>query len=286
VCERSRFLAWDFLEGSAVIDIKRRGRASWIFVGVLIIVGFLGLRWVILSEAQAQERDLQIEELRQAEQEARARAEAARRLAVQAQDEAVKKVEELRNAAVEAAKQAEELARAVAEAARKAAPLPQRHFLEKGKSYVFCWQQLNIGPAVVLEEPRDNWVQVRADDTDQWITLSMVHLIMVVREGKEKKDIGKGAVEAKGTVKGVVTFLGKPVPKGTVAFHPEQGNAVEAEIKDGQCAAKDVPVGSLRVTVTAEGLPEKYAGKEQTPLRFQVQKGENQVTIVHLHQVG
>jgi hypothetical protein len=195
VCERSRFLAWDFLEGSAMVHIERRGRAGWIFVGVLIIVGFLGLRWAAISEAQVQDRDQQIEELRQAEQEARARAEAARRLAVQAQDEAAKKVEELKNAAAEAARKAEELARAVAEAAKKAVPPPQRHFLEKGKSYLF-YPLITVSPAVVLEEPRENWVKVRWNDTDQWINLNLVHRITAASEGKEKKGTDKAMAEA------------------------------------------------------------------------------------------
>jgi hypothetical protein len=220
-----------------------------------LAVVFLGLRWAAVAEAQ--DKDRRIEELRQVEAEARARAEAARQQAEKIQAE---------------------LKSAKAEQEAKAAPLPARHFLEKGKSYFFSWQN-SIGPAVVLEEPRDHWVKVRTGGYDQWINLNTVYRVMTTPEAKDKKDPEKGAVEAKGTVQGVVVFLGKPVTKGKVVFHPEKGSPVEAVIKDGQYTAKDVPAGTLTVTVAAEGLPEIYASKEQTPLMFQVRKGVNQIDL-------
>jgi hypothetical protein len=228
------------LEGDAVNHFERRGRASWALVVILLLVAALGVGWAYTAVRA---------------QEARARAEEAL---------------------------AAEQARQQAEQAKKAAPLPQRHFLEKGKSYTFVWQNERIGPAVVLEELRDNWVKVRVppEDMDQWVNLSTVQRFWVIPEAKGGKDTDKGAAEAKATVQGVVTFNGKPVANGRVSFHPEKGKAVEAETnEDGIYSAKDVPVGSLWVTVTAKRLPEKYAGKDQTPLRFQVQKGVNQVDI-------
>ena len=184
---------------------------QWIFLGVLVLVGFLVLRWAALSEAQAPD---------------------------------------------------------------------QKHFLEKGKSYTFSWQD-TMGPAVVLEEPRDNWVKVRRLESDMWINLNTVHRVTAAPQAREKKDAEKEAAEAQGTVQGVVTFLGKPVPKGKVTFHPEKGNPVEAVLNEnGQYTAKGVPVGALSVTVKAEGLPEKYAAKDTTPLpKVEVRKGANQVDI-------
>jgi hypothetical protein len=229
-------------------------------VGVLLLVGFLVLRWAALSEAQAQ---AQVEEQRRAADEARVRAEEAKQLADKLQ----------------AAK--EELRRAQAEnAAKGVAPLAQRHFLEKGKSYTFSWQD-TIGPAVVLEELRDNWVRVRMNDLNTWINLNTVHRVTAAPQDREKKDADRGAVGDKGTVQGVVTFLGKPVPKGKVTFHPEKGNPVEADLdENGSFMAKGVPVGSFGVTVKAEGLPEKYAVKDTTPLKFVVMTGVNEVHIV------
>jgi hypothetical protein len=235
------------LEGDAVDHFERRVSLRWVTLFVLVMVGLLGVGWAYTSAILAQERE------RQQAEEARAQAEAAKQFADPARREA----------------------------AEKAAPLPQRHFLEKGRSYYFSWQNF-IGPAVVLEEPRDGWVRVkvRGDDSDQWINLSTVHRIMVAPQAKGGKDTDERVVGATGNIKGVVTFLGKPVANGRVSFHPEKGKAVEADTsEDGTYSAKDVPVGSLRVTVTAKGLPEKYADKEQTPFLFQVQKGENQLDI-------
>jgi hypothetical protein len=158
------------------------------------------------------------------------------------------------------------------EQANKAAPLPQRHILEKGKSYLFWWQTRNVN-AVVTEEPRDNWVKVRAEGADQWINLSNVHGVMVAPEAKGGKDADKGTVE------GRVTFLGKPIEKGKVVFHPEKGNPVEADIKDGKYTAQGIPVGTFLVTITGEGLPEKYARKNETPLRIECHKGANDANI-------
>jgi hypothetical protein len=187
---------------------------QWIFLGVLLIVGFLGLRWAALSEAQAP---------------------------------------------------------------------AQKHFLEKGKSYTFSWQD-TMGPAVVLEEPLDNWVKVRRLESDMWINLNTVHRVTAAPQAREKKDAEKGAGEAKGTVKGTVTFLGKPVPKGKVTFHPEKGDPVEADIKDGKYTAKGLPVGPFRVTIKAESVPVRYADKNTTPLRVEIRHEEISTMDFDLNQ--
>jgi hypothetical protein len=137
------------------------------------------------------------------------------------------------------------------------APLAQKHFLEKGKSYTFYGQGF-IDTAVVLEEPRDNWVKVRVKERDgaeydQWINLSIAHRVVPTPQAREKKDAEKGAVETKGTVKGIVTLNGKPVEKGKVTFRPEKGDPIQAEIKDGHCTAEGVPVGT--VMIIFKGLP-------------------------------
>jgi hypothetical protein len=230
---------------------RRQVGFQWIFIGVLLLgvllpVGFLGLRWAALSAAQAQAQDKDRE------------SEVQKRLyqkAVQEAERALKGVGDL------------------------VAPLAQKHFLEKGKSYSFSWQD-TIGPAVVLEEPRDNWVKVRWHDSDVWINLTTVHCIMAAPQAGEKKDAGKGALEGKGTIKGIVTLNGKPVPKGKVTFHPEKGNPVEADLdENGSFMAKGVPAGSFGVTVKAEGVPAKYADKDKTEIQFQVSRGENVMNL-------
>jgi hypothetical protein len=61
-----------------------------------------------------------------------------------------------------------------------------------------------------------------------------------------------------------VTFAGKPLPGGTVAFHPEKGKAVVATLQpDGTYEAKDVPVGKCRVTIETESA--KPQAKDKAP---------------------
>jgi hypothetical protein len=77
------------------------------------------------------------------------------------------------------------------------------------------------------------------------------------------------------TVRGTVTFQGKPVGKGTITFHTKQGEAIEAEIKFGEYSAENVPVGMFRLTIKAAGVPAKYADKDKTEIQFQVSRGKN-----------
>jgi hypothetical protein len=141
------------LEGTAVHYIGRQIGVRWVLMGLLIVAGFLGLRWTAISEAQTQTQDRaqQIEELRRAEAEARAKAEAAKQQAEQL------------------------LAKSLLE--QNKAPVPvQKHFLEKGKSYYFVWvNQLGGQTCVVLEEPKDSWVKVRdGNNQEAWINLGLV----------------------------------------------------------------------------------------------------------------
>jgi hypothetical protein len=247
-----RFLASSGRVG-AMSQFGRPVGFQWIFIGVLLIVGFLGLRWASLSEAQAQEKDKNREELKKEELQKLLYLKA-----VQEAERALKGVGDL------------------------VAPLAQKHFLEKGKSYSFSWQD-SIGPAVVLEEPRENWVKVRVKDRDrggeeidQWINLNTVHRVVPTPQAREKKDAEKGAVETKGTVKGIVTLNGKPVEKGKVTFRPEKGDPIQAEIKDGRYTAEGVPVGTARVIL--KGLPGQDINVDtnlNTVLEVRVKEGEN-----------
>jgi hypothetical protein len=223
---------------------------QWIFMGVLLLgvllpVGFLGLRWAALSAAQAQAQDRESEVQKLLYQKA-----------VQEAERALKGVGDL------------------------VAPLAQKHFLEKGKSYTFSWQD-TIGPAVVLEEPRDNWVKVRTKERDgaekdQWINLNTVHRVTAAPQAGEKKDADKGAGEAKGTVKGIVTLNNRLIEKGKVTFRPEKGKAVEAEIKDGRYTAEGVPVGTVKVLFKGlPGLEINVDTKLNTVREVRVKEGAN-----------
>jgi hypothetical protein len=158
-------------------------------------------------------------------------------------------------------------------AVRVAGPAPKPYFLEVGKNYVFSWPHGSLFGAVV-EEPRDNWVKIKnqiaeGKEATYWINLTKVLHVMADLEAR---------VET-GSVKGTIALDGKPIEKGRVAFHPEKGKSVEADIKDGAFSAAEVPVGSVRVTIHTEGAPVKYADKNRTPLAIEVKKGENPVIV-------
>jgi hypothetical protein len=75
------------------------------------------------------------------------------------------------------------------------------------------------------------------------------------------------------TVRGTVTFQGKPLVKGKVTFHHETGEAIEAEINEtGSYSAKEVPVGQYRVTIKAAGVPAKYADKYKSEIQCDVRR--------------
>jgi hypothetical protein len=82
-------------------------------------------------------------------------------------------------------------------------------------------------------------------------------------------DMGTGSAEGK------VTFKGKPVAEGKLAFHPDGGKPVVADIKGGAYSAKGVPLGQFWVTVESAGVPRRYADPKTTPLRAEVKKGKN-----------
>ena len=88
------------------------------------------------------------------------------------------------------------------------------------------------------------------------------------------------AEEVTGAVQGKVTYNGAPLPGGTVAFHPEKGKPVEAKTnEDGTYSADKVPVGRMRVSIKAKGLPKKYSSEKTTPLLVEVQKGRNNIDV-------
>jgi hypothetical protein len=107
----------------------------------------------------------------------------------------------------------------------------------------------------------------------------------VVSDGGELKvqpaPKGKaGALDGGGSVEGTVTFKGRPVATGKVSFHSAKGKPVVVEIHHGKYSAKEVPLGSLRVTCEFEGAPKKFLDPKTSPLRFEARGGKNVVDIV------
>lgn len=81
------------------------------------------------------------------------------------------------------------------------------------------------------------------------------------------------------TVSGKITFDGQPLAKGKMVFHPDQGETVEIEVKDGAFSAAKMPLGKMKVTFEFDGVPNKYESAATTPLRVMIQKGKNQVAF-------
>ncbi len=103
---------------------------------------------------------------------------------------------------------------------------------------------------------------------------------------------------ATGSVEGKVVYRGKPLPGGTVGFHPARGKPVIARIDaEGNYLAPAVPVGEVKVTVETESakpkggglpkvqqaryiaIPEKYARPATSGLTYTVQKGRQTLNI-------
>jgi hypothetical protein len=152
-------------------------------------------------------------------------------------------------------------------------PAAKAPALRQGRAYMFA-SQTGWLRGVVAEEPRDNWVRVRAPgdqgrEVSQWINLAHVTRIMEETAGEAET----------GDPRGKVTIDGEPVLKGKVTFYPEVGEPIEAEIKNGSYAATEVPVGTSRVTIQGAGVPPRYTDKERTPLRLRVRKGENTLDL-------
>jgi hypothetical protein len=87
-----------------------------------------------------------------------------------------------------------------------------------------------------------------------------------------------GCGEMKGRVSGQVSFNGSPLPAGKITFICEGGNkpVLSADIREGKYEIKEVPVGSVKITVATykpsgtverpHGLgPTKRPGTDNTP---------------------
>jgi hypothetical protein len=89
----------------------------------------------------------------------------------------------------------------------------------------------------------------------------------------------KAADQETGNLKGIVTLDGKPLDKGKVLFHPKDAKPIEVEIKDGSYTAKDVPTGTMPVTVEGEGVPKAFTDAKTSPLQIEVKKGQQEANF-------
>ena len=87
------------------------------------------------------------------------------------------------------------------------------------------------------------------------------------------------AEETTGSIRGTVTIVGYPLPKAQVVLHPGSGKAVSGRVRDGAFTFEKLPAGTLRVSVTGEGVPRRYADPTTSGLSVRVNAGSNQVRL-------
>jgi hypothetical protein len=109
--------------------------------------------------------------------------------------------------------------------------------------------------------------------------------------------VGCSGGPATGEVSGTVTYDGKAVPFGSIAFYPADGKgpSTGGTITDGKYSVSKVPVGTMKVRISgakdmkeqkmsydekappvftsSELLPPKYSDDKATELKYDVQAG-------------
>jgi hypothetical protein len=83
------------------------------------------------------------------------------------------------------------------------------------------------------------------------------------------------------TFGGKVTHQGKPIASGVIFFH---GPAPAMQmgmgtIADGKYTATDVPLGQVKVSFQAPGVPEKFADPNKSELSFAIVPSMNTLDI-------
>jgi hypothetical protein len=82
-----------------------------------------------------------------------------------------------------------------------------------------------------------------------------------------------GCSKATSTFTGKVTYEGRPVTSGVIYFlgpAPEMRMGMGTIIEDGTYTATDVPVGEVRISFQAPGVPPKYSDPNTSGLVVQI----------------
>jgi hemoglobin len=107
---------------------------------------------------------------------------------------------------------------------------------------------------------------------------------IVEKSGKSKEDKKEGDKKEdeanKASVSGTITFKGKPVTGGTIAFHAMEKSSTATIQPDGTYELVGILAGTYKITIdTADAvpkvvLPRKYENPDTSGLRFTVVKGK------------
>jgi hypothetical protein len=94
------------------------------------------------------------------------------------------------------------------------------------------------------------------------------------------------------TVKGSVSYQGKPIPAGIVKFYGSGNRSSMAYVRDGAFTVTDLPPGEVKVTVEPDGssekgkgaakavvIPKKYANPETAGLVFTITRQTRELAI-------
>jgi toxin HigB-1 len=87
------------------------------------------------------------------------------------------------------------------------------------------------------------------------------------------------AEETTGSIRGTVTIVGNPLPKAQVVLHSGSGKAISGRVRGGAFTFEKLPAGTLRVSVTGEGVPRRYADPGTSGLPVRVKAGSSQVRL-------
>ena len=84
------------------------------------------------------------------------------------------------------------------------------------------------------------------------------------------------------TFHGTVSYRGQPVKSGVIYFlgpAPQMQMGMGTIYDDGTYTATDVPVGQVRVSFQAPGLPEKYGDPNKSELIYTIKSGTTSLDI-------
>jgi hypothetical protein len=84
------------------------------------------------------------------------------------------------------------------------------------------------------------------------------------------------------TFRGKVTFHGRPLTSGVIYFlgpAPQMRMGMGTIHDDGTYVATDVPVGEVRVSFQAPGLPAKYGDPNRSELVYEITSGMTSLDV-------
>jgi truncated hemoglobin YjbI len=113
-------------------------------------------------------------------------------------------------------------------------------------------------------------------DIDEVVKIfaDMRKVIVEPKKPEEKKPGGDA------TVRGKITFNGKPLALGTISFHWADGTIASTEVnKEGEYVFARLSPGTCKVTVTSKDAPAKYEDVNTSGLTCEVKSGRQSFDI-------